>query len=136
MSMYEIGILKRMRSFAITRKIPTPIATVNIRTRLGMAETWPASTCKSGSATVMITPKIKQTAIESQTFLVRESSTPMPSPMGIMDISTPKVKKPMPTIRSTAPNKNSVSVPGVSGAMEILKTSTINVIGSTEVTDS
>ena len=39
----------------------------------------------------------------------------MPSPMGIMDISTPILKNPMPRIRSTAPNRNSTRVPVLNG---------------------
>ena len=46
----------RMRRNDTTRKNPTPAATVKMSTRSGTAGVWRASTCRSGSATVMITP--------------------------------------------------------------------------------
>ena len=60
----------------------------------------------------------------------------MPSPIGIIDISTPKVKKPIPRISSTAPKINKIRAPGVKGAIVILRIKTITVIGRTEETDS
>lgn len=45
-------------------------------------------------------------------------------------------KKPMPNTSIKAPNKNRTRVPGVKGAMVMLKIITIAVIGSTDVTDS
>ena len=63
-------------------------------------------------------------------------STPIPSPIGIMDISTPSEKKPIPKTSSKAPNKNRSMVSGVSGATVMLIISTIAVIGSTAPRDS
>ena len=60
----------------------------------------------------------------------------MPSPMGIMDMSTPRVNSPIPTTNSTAPKRNSTMVPGVRGATVILMISTMAVMGSTEAKDS
>ncbi len=55
----------RIRSTATTRNTPTPTATVQIRVALGIEETWLASTCKSGSAIVIIIPMTKQTRIRT-----------------------------------------------------------------------
>ena len=63
-------------------------------------------------------------------------STPMPSPMGSIAMSTPKEKKPMPTISRKAPAKNKSSVPTGMGVIVKLINKTMPVIGSTEVRDS
>lgn len=60
----------------------------------------------------------------------------MPSPIGIMDISAPIVKKPMPIISITAPNKNSTNAPEDNGKSVMLRIKTIAVNGSTEASDS
>ena len=62
--------------------------------------------------------------------------TPMASPMGIMDMSTPRVNRPIPTTSSTAPKRKSTMVPGVRGATVMLITITMAVMGSTEARDS
>ena len=48
----------------MTKKIPTPTATVKISTRFGMAGTCVARTVRSGSAIVIIIPIIKQIKID------------------------------------------------------------------------
>ena len=48
-----------MRTMQSIRKIPTPTETVRIRTVLSISGTLAASTCRSGSATVMATPSRK-----------------------------------------------------------------------------
>ena len=53
-----------------------------------------------------------------------------------MDISAPSWKKPMPKISSTAPVRNSASVPISIGTSVMLSTSTISVIGRTLERDS
>ncbi len=60
----------RILSTATTRKIPTPTATVQMRTSLGMEGTWLARTCRSGSAMVMMMPITKQTVIRTYSFFV------------------------------------------------------------------
>ena len=125
-----------MRSREITRKAPTPIATAPTRTALGTLGTCSARTCKSGSAIVISIPRIKQTNNGPPIFFVRLISIPMPSPIGIMDISAPIVKKPMPIISITAPNKNSTNAPEDNGKSVILRIKTIAVNGSTEASDS
>ena len=53
------------------------------------------------------------------------------SPMGVMDNSAPSVKNIIPTMSSTAPNKNRSRMLGGMGAMVKLKSSTIPMIGAT-----
>ena len=126
------GIFSRLRTAASTRNTPTPTATVTIIVRSGTAGTCLASTCRSGSATVMATPISRQTAISPPTFLDLASWPPMASPMGIMAISAPREKKPIPTISITAPMRNIIMVPTGSGASVKLNSNTMAVIGNTE----
>ena len=51
----------RMRTMQSIRKMPTPTETVRMRTVLSISGTLAASTCRSGSATVMATPSRKLT---------------------------------------------------------------------------
>ena len=66
MSSARNEMLKSMRSTAITRNRPTPAPTERISTLLGMLSTWFASTCRSGSETVIITPSRNATGMTSQ----------------------------------------------------------------------
>ena len=50
-----------MRTMHSIRKKPTPTETVRMSTVESMSGTLPASTCRSGSATVMATPRMKLT---------------------------------------------------------------------------
>ena len=129
-------MLKIMRTWATTRKKPTPTATARIRVMLGTEGSCSASTCRSGSAMVMTTPRIKHTSRGRAIRRLLLISTPMPSPMGIMDMSTPRVNSPMPRISRMAPNTNMIMAPSVSGAMVTLMTSTMAVMGSTDARDS
>ena len=61
MSIVRRGMEKRIRTMHSSRKKPTPTETVRISTVVSISGTLPASTCKSGSATVMATPRIKLT---------------------------------------------------------------------------
>ena len=125
-----------IRTWATTRKKPTPTATTKIRVMLGTEGNCSASTCRSGSAMVTTKPSTKQTTSGITTRRALLICTPMPSPMGIMDMSTPRVNSPIPTTNSTAPKRNSTMVPGVKGATVILMISTMAVMGSTEAKDS
>lgn len=60
----------------------------------------------------------------------------MPSPIGIMDISTPRVKSDMPKMRSSAPNRKRTTGPGSSGTKVTDRISTMAVMGNTEVSAS
>ena len=117
---------------ASAKNRPTPAATVKINTLSGMAGTCFASTCKSGSATVTTAPSKKLSTATICQRRMLPTCVPMASPSGIMEISAPSEKKPMPTTSSTAPAKNSSSVPSGIGATVMLSTSTIPVIGNTE----
>ena len=57
---------------------------------------------------------------------------PMPSPIGIIAISTPSEKKPMPTMSRPAPKRKSISVPIGMGAVVKERIRTMSVTGSTE----
>ena len=110
----------------------TPTATVRISTGFGMAGTWVASTVRSGSATVIMIPIIRQIKITSQSFFDFVKCAPIPSPIGIIDISAPREKKPIPIMSRKAPVKNSMMVPIGIGAIVILSNNTIAVIGRTD----
>ena len=66
-----------MRTMQSIRKIPTPTETVRIRTVLSISGTLPASTCRSGSATVMATPSRKLTTKISHSLRDLVSLAPM-----------------------------------------------------------
>ena len=95
-----------------------------------------ASTCRSGSAMVTTTPSTKHTTRGMPTRRARLICTPMPSPMGIMDMSTPRENSPIPTTSRMAPKRKSTMLPGVRGATVTLMASTMAVMGSTEARDS
>ena len=67
----------RMRTMQSIRKIPTPTETVRIRTVLSISGTLAASTCRSGSATVMATPSRKLTTRISHSLRDLVSLAPM-----------------------------------------------------------
>ena len=67
----------RMRTMQSIRKIPTPTETVRIRTVLSISGTLAASTCRSGSATVMATPSRKLTTKISHSLRDLVSLAPM-----------------------------------------------------------
>ena len=127
MSSHERFHPNRMRRNDTTRKNPTPAATVKMSTRSGTAGVWRASTCRSGSATVMITPITKQAATMSHSLFERVSCVPTCSPMGIMAMSAPSVKKPMPRMSSVESSMGTTVMPSAS---------TIRVIGMTALSDS
>ena len=66
-----------MRTMQSIRKIPTPTETVRIRTVLSISGTLAASTCRSGSATVMATPSKKLTTRISHSLRDLVSLAPM-----------------------------------------------------------
>ena len=85
---------------------------------------------------VTTSPRMKHTTRGITTRRALLIFTPMASPMGIMDMSTPRVNRPIPTTSSTAPKRKSTMVPGVRGATVMLITITMAVMGSTEARDS
>ena len=126
----------RIRSRAMTRNTPTPRATDQMMTLFSMAGTWLARTCRSGSATVMITPIRKLMATMTHTFLERVISLPTASPRGIMDISEPRENSPMPTISRRLPTRKAIMALLDTGVTVKHSSRTMAVMGSTEVRDS
>jgi hypothetical protein len=116
----------------ITRKIPTPTDTVEIKTNAGMEGVCSPSTCKSGSATEIMNPITNVTVIIRNNFELFVSLTPTPSPLGIIAISAPRVKKPIPMISRAAPARNIMMVPEGMGARTTLTINIMAVMGRTE----
>ena len=92
-----------MRTSARTRKNATPPETERISTLLGMDWTWLASTCRSGSDTVIMNPSKKPSGKISQSFRVLVIRAPTYLPMGSMACSDPIVKNTMPIISRMHP---------------------------------
>ncbi len=74
-----------------------------------LSDTYPASICKSGSATVTITPIMKEINAINHTFRECVSTEPIFSPMTSIDISAPILNPASPTISSTAPTRKSIN---------------------------
>ena len=81
---------------------------------------------------VTINPIAKVTRNITSFFFDDTRALPIPSPIGIMDISAPSEKNPIPTTSRTAPSTNSRMVPMGMGVIVILNKNTMQVIGSTE----
>ena len=129
-------IWNKILIIARARKIPTPTATVRIRVRLSMEGTCCASTCKSGSEMVMMTPMENPISSTNMILRVLEICTPMPSPRGVIAISAPSWKKPIPMTSITAPTRNMTIAPSSTGTSSMLNSSTIPVMGRTAERDS
>ena len=82
-------IFSRMRSTASARNAPTPTATDTISTRLGIEGTCWASTCRSGSASVTITPITNAMSSTVGSLRALAVCAPTPSPSGVIAISEP-----------------------------------------------
>ena len=95
-----------------------------------------ARTCRSGSATVTMAPMMIHAMTMTGSFVALASCAPTFSPMGIMAISTPRVKNPIPIIRKAAPARNSISGSRGMGVMVIPRINTMQVTGSTDDKDS
>ena len=121
-----------MRSMHTAMNSPTPTPTVISSTLLLMCGTVSASTCRSGSATVMAKPSKKLTPRMSGRLRVFVSAVPILLPMGVIDCSAPSEKSPMPTVSSTASSRKHSSSAGDIGATNRHKSSTITTIGSTD----
>ena len=125
-----------MRSMHTAINRPTPTPTVSRSTVLLMCGTVSASTCRSGSATVMAKPSAKLTPRMSGRFFVRVSAVPILVPMGVMDCSAPSENRPMPTTSITPPMRKLRSRSGFIGAAVRHSRTTIRTIGSTQCADS
>ena len=125
-------IRNRMRSSATTRNSPTPAATITIRVMLGMPGTCSASTCKSGSDMVIITPTKKEISSTTHSFLLRVMAAPTSSPMGVMASSVPKVNSPVPIISMAAPTKKPSMVLSGAGTSTKHSANTMTAMGKTD----
>ena len=105
---------------------------MKMRVMLGMPGTCWASTCRSGSDRVTMTPTRNAISKMSHSFLLRVMAEPTSSPMGVMARSVPRVKSPIPMISMAAPvRKPSMALEGA-GTKRKHKTVTIRTMGSTE----
>ena len=126
----------RILAMQSIKKKPTPTDTVTTRTVLSIAGTFVASTCKSGSAIVMATPRRKLTPSTNQSFCDFVIFAPIKLPMRDIESSAPSVKSPMPTIRSPDPSRNESISPTSTRTSARHKTATIAVTGSTDAAAS
>ena len=127
-----------IRTMARTRNSPTPTPTVKIRSQgLMTAFTCPASTERSGSATVMSTPRKKQT--QTSTPIRRDLVRPSPTwrPIGLIARSAPRLKSPIPAANRRAQARKTVRSSHVSGARGVNETKrTIPATGTTDMNAS
>ena len=84
----------------------------------------------------MMTPITKPVSKTVISFFIFEICTPTPSPIGVIAISAPSWKNPIPTISMTAPVRNITMLPSSIGTKKILSIRTIPVIGRTAESDS
>ena len=84
----------------------------------------------------MSTPTKKETNMTSKRLFERVSFAPIYSPIGVIEVSAPSVKKPIPTVIITAPMIKQRSIEDGTGKNVASSTSTIRVTGSTEDRDS
>ena len=131
-SMILKEIPKTILSIAAVRKMPTPAATERIKSIGLMPSTCAARICKSGSATVTITPITKLTNAISQIFLLSVSFAPAFLPISSMEESAPSVNSPMPRTSSRTPAQNDKKIPDSTGATVAAKIATISATGNTE----
>ena len=117
-------------------KSPTPAPTTARSTVFSMCGTVSASTCRSGSATVMAKPRRNDTPRISGRFFVLVSAVPIRLPMSVIDCSAPREKSPMPAVRSSAPMRNVSSRSVRIGTMQRHSITTMQRIGSTDAADS
>ena len=123
-------------SSATTRNRPTPIATATISTILGTPGTCSASTCRSGSDSVINMPTTKPISAMNQSLRERVMALPTCWPMGVIARSVPSVNRPMPSISSAAPITNPMSASLETGTTAKHNKNTSPVIGRTDVSAS
>ena len=119
-----------------TRNSPTPTETVMMSTVVSMCGTLPASTVRSGSATVMATPRTKLSERMSGRLRVLVIFAPRWLPMGVMEESDPRVKRPMPAMSITEPSTKASIRSAETGTRNRQSTATMRMMGSVEATAS
>ena len=127
---------KKILSILTTRKSPTPTDTVIIKTDVSILGAFVASTCRSGSATVIAIPSIKLSRTISQSFLDFVIFAPMCVPICVIESSEPIVKRHIPTIIIAVPITNDKRSPFCTGTKNRHSMATIAAIGSTDATAS
>ena len=130
------GTANKILNIPTTKKRPTPTETVIISTLVSTLGTLVASTCRSGSAIVTITPRIKLITTISESFFVLVSFAPMLVPIIDIDRSTPILKSPIPAIIMTVPMIKERSRPLSIGIRNKHKAITISDMGRTDFVDS
>ena len=128
-----------MRPIATATKKPTPMPMMQTSAIGAMTGATPvtcaASTCTSGSATVMMKPTVKPTASMSARLRFAVSAEPTFWPTGRTPMSAPTRKRPRPITKSAAPaRKRGRASP--SGATVKWSRSTRKTTGTAEITDS
>ena len=101
-----------------------------------MACTCCASTCRSGSETVISTPSTKPRIRIRRRFRVRVTRAPTCPPIGVMATSAPTEKNIMPPTSITAPRRKLSITPLGIGATVMLSISTSVTMGSTAASAS
>ena len=136
MSSHLSEMLKRILSILTRRNSPTPTDTVTMSTVLSIAGAFVASTCKSGSARVIINPSTKLSRRMSHSLRDFVIFAPMWLPIWVMETSEPMLNSAMPTIIITEPMRNESISPLSIGMKNRHRNATISVIGTTDATDS
>ena len=125
-----------MRTMHSIRNSPTPTDTVKMSTVLSMFGTFVASTCRSGSATVMAAPSKKLTSRITPSLRLFVIFAPIRLPIRVIDISAPRLNRPMPAISMADPIKNASISPDSTGTSSRHTASTITVTGRTDAAAS
>ena len=103
---------------------------------VSIAGTLAARTVRSGSDTVMSVPMKKETRMTTQIFRDFVIVEPTCSPIGVMDLSTPSVKSPMPKIIINVPARKEMKIEFGSGVTVKDSARMIKDTGRTDARDS
>ncbi len=110
--------------------------TAKIIYKSGIPLIWAARMCKSGSATQIKTPIRNETITITISLFVITRAEPTFSPIGINDISTPRLNREIPKIMKTTLTINRIMLYlGISIMVRFNKTTSANIV-TTERKDS
>lgn len=107
----------------------TPIDTAPIVIYEGIALICVAKILRSGSAIVIIVPRMKSIKITYKMFFLFAMWAPILWPIADIEISAPRVKSPIPKIKRIVPIKKVAIVSDGSGTKVKAKSKTIKEIG-------
>ena len=100
----------RIFRIATSKNAPTPTPTNTISAVLLIISlTCPASTERSGSATVTSTPSANETSKSNHTLPDLESPEPTCVPIGVIAMSAPRLNSPIPSTSNSEQTRNVVS---------------------------